>query len=163
MFTKGVLFDAWLFPLRYEAERLSSMSTYKDRPPFLFVNCERFQSAKNLETMSFFEHELPDDHGGQTNVLTLRGGMHYAPCDIPTVFMGSWARYPFSLLFKIPEPDVPSMADGPAPIPASKALDVCTDLALKFLKASSGDDDLQTYVGGINRYVIRGSDYLRKE
>ena len=35
-----------------------------------------------------------------TNVLTLRKAIHYAPTDIPTVFLGSHAKKPFELIFE---------------------------------------------------------------
>ena len=35
----------------------------------------------------------------ETNVLTLKNAVHYAPTDIPTIFMGSYARKPFEFIF----------------------------------------------------------------
>ena len=58
---------------------------------FLFSQSQRFQGMKNITTMRHFEKE--------GNILTLKDTMHYAPCDIPTVLMGSHMRLPFTWLF----------------------------------------------------------------
>lgn len=48
--------------------------------------------------MRNFEH--PISATLPSNVLTLRNTIHYAPTDIPTIFMGSWARFPYKWLMK---------------------------------------------------------------
>ena len=54
MFKKAICFDAWMFPLREEAENLASQRE-DIRNEILFINCQRFQGKKNLQTMSHFE------------------------------------------------------------------------------------------------------------
>ena len=54
MFKKAICFDAWMFPLREEAENLASQRE-DIRSEILFINCQRFQGKKNLQTMSHFE------------------------------------------------------------------------------------------------------------
>ena len=81
MFKKAILFDSWMFPIREEAEILASKRDIKSE--LLFINCQRFQGTRNLQTMNHFEQT---DNSGSSNVITLRDAMHYAPCDIPTVF-----------------------------------------------------------------------------
>ncbi len=36
----------------------------------------------------------------QTNAFTLRNTIHYAPTDIPTIFLGSWAKFIYQRLFR---------------------------------------------------------------
>ena len=92
------------------------------------------------------------------NVLTLRDTMHYAPCDIPTVVMGSWMRLPFTWLFR-------SNEEQEQALPASKALDVCSQIAVRYFSttfdASSGkSDQLSSYLDSIDDYVIHGTSYI---
>ena len=71
MFKKALLFDSWMFPIRQEAEALAAASKTNPVPDVYFVNCQRFQSAKNVATIRRFEDN--------NNVLTLRDTLHYAP------------------------------------------------------------------------------------
>ena len=83
--------------------------------------------------------------------------MHYAPTDVPTVFMGSWARLPFSWLFRMSEEVTErSEPEGPAPIPASLSLSVCSDLAVKYLEKES----FQAFLHHMDRYLIYGTSYI---
>ena len=91
MFKKSILFDSWMFPLREEATYLVSKRDIKSE--LLFINCQRFQGKRNLQTMNHFELTTSTS---RSNVITLRDAIHYAPCDIPTVLMGSWAKIPFT-------------------------------------------------------------------
>jgi len=151
MFKRAVLYDAWMFPLRKEADELTVNGVKSEA---LFVNCQKFQGLKNLETMHAFETNIDE----MSNVLTLRDAMHYAPTDIPTVFLGSWARLPFSWLFRMSSSDPsPTSGEGPAPLPASKSVEVCSELGLRFLS-----NNLKTYVEKIQRFVIHGTDYIKK-
>jgi len=156
MFKKAILFDSWMFPIREEAENLASKRDIKSE--LLFINCQRFQGASNLRTMNHFEQT--DNSGESSNVITLRDAMHYAPCDIPTVFMGSYARLPFSWLFRMNNRDMREDGDGEEtasaterPVPASMALGLCCDLAMKYLRKESIPASLQ-------RYLIYGTSYL---
>ena len=71
MFKKALLFDSWMFPIRQEAEALAAASKKNPVPDVYFVNCQRFQSAKNVATIRHFEDN--------NNVVTLRDTLHYAP------------------------------------------------------------------------------------
>ena len=118
---------------------------------YSFFRSQKFQGLKNIETMRHFEKE--------GNVLTLRDTMHYAPCDIPTVLMGSWARLPFSLLFQF---NSTSDSDSEqslsaAPLPAWKSLSVCSEIGVKYFS----DSQLQQCLEENRRYLIYGTDYLQ--
>jgi len=146
MFKKALLFDSWLYPIRQEAEKLAQMdhADVGDNNVY-FVNCQRFQGMKNIATMRHFEKE--------GNILTLKDTMHYAPCDIPTVMMGSWMRLPFTLLFG----NNTDEAEGHG-LPASKALDVCSQIAVSYFTAGN---HLTPYLDSINDdYVIHGTSYM---
>lgn len=135
MFKKALLYDTWMFPLRYEAEQLSKEG---QASCVHFINCERFQGLKNIETMRHFEKD--------GNIVTLRDTQHYAPCDIPTVMMGSWLKKPFSMLFRLEDPT--------SALPAHKALDVCCDIAVRFF------DDLDYLQNIEDGYIYRGTSYM---
>ena len=112
---------------------------------FLFSQSQRFQGMKNITTMRHFEK---DD-----NILTLKDTMHYAPCDIPTVLMGSWMRLPFTWLFLKNSDE----AEGNG-LPASKALDVCSQIAVCYFTAGN---HLTPYLDSIsNDYIIHGTSYI---
>ena len=75
--------------------------------------------------------------------------------------MGSYARLPFSWLFRMNRRDIREEEDGEEtttttterPVPASMALGLCCDLAMKYLKKESIPASLQ-------RYLIYGTSYL---
>ena len=75
MFHKAVLYDSWLYPIREDAESMSSTAGVNSN--VLFVNCQKFQSRKNLETMKHFDTSL-NGIELKTNVITLRDTFHYA-------------------------------------------------------------------------------------
>ena len=141
MFKKALLLDSWMFPLRNEAEVLTKQ-TLRRPEDVLFLNCQRFQGPKNFQTMRHFETK--------GNILTLKDTLHYAPCDIPTVFMGSWVRVPFTWLFRL------SNAEQQA-LPASKALGVCSDIAVRYFTQS---DSLKDYLAKHDQYLIHGTSYM---
>jgi len=82
-FKSGVALDSWMFPLREENSISSGIEN------LLFINCETFQTKKNLEVMKRFEVELEDDSFPSSNVLTILGASHHSPTDIPTIFKGA--------------------------------------------------------------------------
>lgn len=82
-FKSGVALDSWMFPLREENGISSGMEN------LLFINCETFQTKKNLEVMKRFEVELENDSFPSSNVLTILGASHHSPTDIPTIFKGA--------------------------------------------------------------------------
>ena len=95
------------------------------------------------------------------NVLTLRDTMHYAPCDIPTVLMGSWMRLPFTWLFRLTS----NSEEQEEALPASKALDVCSQIAVRYFTATSdtssgNSNQLTSYLDSIDGYVIYGTSYM---
>ena len=74
--------------------------------------------------------------------------------------MGSYARLPFSWLFRMNNRDMREDGDGEEtaaaterPVPASMALGLCCDLAMKYLRKESIPASLQ-------RYLIYGTSYL---
>ena len=82
-FKVGVALDSWMFPLREE-------QLGKTRPEqLLFINCEKFQGEKNLQTMKRFEGKV--DAEVPSNVVTVLKATHYAPTDIPLIMEGSSA------------------------------------------------------------------------
>ena len=83
-FKVGVALDSWMFPIR--EEKLNKISPEK----LLFINCEKFQGTKNLQTMKRFEGNV--DNGIPSNVLTVLKATHYAPTDIPIIMEGSSAN-----------------------------------------------------------------------
>ena len=101
---------------------------------------------KNIETMRHFEKER--------NILTLKDTMHYAPCDIPTVLMGSWMRLPFTWLFRSNQE-----AEGTKGLPAEKALEVCSKIAVDYF-ADDSENHLTPYLDSIDDYVIHGTSYM---
>ena len=111
-----------------------------------FLSSERFQGMKNIETMRHFEKER--------NILTLKDTMHYAPCDIPTVLMGSWMRLPFTWLFRSNQE-----AEGQKGLPAEKALEVCSKIAVHYF-ADDSENHLTPYLDSIDDYVIHGTSYM---
>ena len=71
--------------------------------------------------------------------------------------MGTWAKLPFSWLFGIKD-EMPDNDSGSAaaPLPASDALKVCSDIALRFFSAN-----LKSYVEeDLERFVIHGTSYM---
>lgn len=82
-FKAGVALDSWMFPLREEKLNYTSPGN------LLFLNCEKFQGTKNLETMRTYEGSL--DNEVESNVLTVLKATHYAPTDIPIIMEGSSA------------------------------------------------------------------------
>lgn len=139
MFKKALLYDTWMFPLRHEASNLANPVQSANA---LFVNCQRFQGMKNIESMRHFE--ISD------NLITLKDALHYAPCDIPTVLMGSSLRRAFNMLINME----PRVEGG---VPAYEALDICNSIGIHFLKG-----DLRPYLDSIDFYVIRGTSYMGK-
>jgi len=82
-FKVGLALDSWMFPIREETLNYTSPGN------LLFINCEKFQGAKNLETMKKYEGSL--DNEVESNVLTILKATHYAPTDIPIIMEGSSA------------------------------------------------------------------------
>ena len=148
MFKKALMLDAWMFPIREEASTLCAKCD--DLQSAYFVNCQRFQGKRNLQTMRHFEKA--------SNIITLRDTLHYAPCDIPTVLLGSWLRLPFSLLFRLGGTEVAENA-----LPADKALDVCSDIATRYFTGNDLSASLEPYIESINRYLIKGTSYINEE
>ena len=74
IFQKALLYDSWLFPIRAEAESLISTGQNSN---VMFINCEKFQSSKNISITKHFETPIADV-GLKTNVITLRNTLHYA-------------------------------------------------------------------------------------
>ena len=74
MFQKALLYDSWLFPIGKEAEEMTTMG---QNPNVMFINCQKFQSLKNMSITKHFETPLADI-GLKTNVITLRDTLHYA-------------------------------------------------------------------------------------
>lgn len=154
MFKKAILYDSWLFPIREEAADLVKKDNTAN---VLFLNCQKFQSRKNLATMKYFEKL--NESNGLSNIITLRETMHYAPCDIPTVLMGSWARIPFSLLFNFNSNTTTSInchGEEEEALPAWKSLGLCSDIGVKYLSDSTLKQCLEEH----HRYLIYGTDYL---
>ena len=148
-----------LFPIREEATDLvNAQKTVGSN--VLFLNCQKFQSRNNLRTMKHFEQSNTASTQS-SNIITLRDTMHYAPCDIPTVLMGSWARLPFSILFRFNT--TPHNEDeqslSAAPLPAWKSLGVCSEIGEKYL--SDDDSQLGQCIEEHSRYLIYGTDYLQ--
>ncbi len=117
--------------------------------------------------MSKFEDEEAGD-----NVLTLRDTAHYGPTDIPTIFMGSYARAPFEAMFKMGRGrgNVTEAVNNSqeAPLPAEDALVASTDLFLGYLYSSLGEGadsnlTLEHFKTKYKRFIIKGSDYKRHE
>ena len=98
---------------------------------------------------------------GLSNIITLRETMHYAPCDIPTVLMGSRARLPFSWLFNF-NSNTTSMdqhgeeEEEEEALPAWKSLGLCSDIGEKYFS----DSNLKQCLEEHHRYLIYGTDYL---
>ena len=70
--------------------------------------------------------------------------------------MGSYARLPFSWLFRMNSSDIREEGEETTterPVPASMALGLCCDLAMKYLRKESIPASLQ-------RYLIYGTSYL---
>ena len=148
------LFFFRLFPIREEAADLVKKDNTAN---VLFLNCQKFQSRKNLATMKYFEKL--NESNGLSNIITLRETMHYAPCDIPTVLMGSWARIPFSLLFNFNSNTTTSInchGEEEEALPAWKSLGLCSDIGVKYLSDSTLKQCLEEH----HRYLIYGTDYL---
>jgi len=82
-FKAGVALDSWMFPIREEKLNYTSPGN------LLFINCEKFQGIKNLETMKTYEGSL--DNEVESNVVTVLKATHYAPTDIPIIMEGSSA------------------------------------------------------------------------
>jgi len=84
-FKGGVALDAWMFPVRQDPVELN-------KEKLLFINFEKFQGQKNLETMSKFETKL--DFGSESkltsSVVTLRQAIHYACTDLLMIFQGTY-------------------------------------------------------------------------
>jgi len=82
-FKCGVALDSWMFPLREESDIKCDMEN------LLFVNCETFQTPKNLQVMKRFQVELGQESVPSSNVLTVLGASHHSPTDVPTIFKGA--------------------------------------------------------------------------
>ena len=66
-FRGGIALDSWMFPLRQEQLELGADKR------LLFINCERFQTPRNLETMRLYERQTDLPLATLTsNVLTIR-------------------------------------------------------------------------------------------
>ncbi|XP_059086199.1 platelet-activating factor acetylhydrolase-like [Tigriopus californicus] len=117
LFKAGFCFDSWMFPIREEAPDLAIVGK-----PLFFINYEKFQWRRNLQTMRNFERPLPDSIGvlarpssvsssacppssslpvnsqSSTNVITIKKAIHYVATDLPLVLSSSYLKYPLGIL-----------------------------------------------------------------
>jgi len=149
-FKVGLGLDTWMFPLRGEESDLlaANASSADVKPSLLFINCEKFQGENNLKTMAKFE--CPLDDVLDSNVLTLKKAIHYAPTDVPPVFLGSHARKPFEMVFGGKDQEGLSV---------EQQLEAFVDLTRAYL----GGEGLSECVGRWDENLIRGTDYLKKK
>ena len=89
-FKVGVALDSWMFPIREENLNYTSPGN------LLFINCEKFQGTKNLQTMKTYEGSL--DNEVKSNVVTVLKATHYAPTDIPIIMEGSKANSLYKMI-----------------------------------------------------------------
>ncbi len=114
-FTSAFCLDAWMFPVKFESRLLAGESD--GSVPVFFLNYEKFQWRRNLTTMREFEVRLQEgEEGGLKgkveeseerrrkeaatsellcrdvpgNVATIKGAIHYAASDLPTLMAGTW-------------------------------------------------------------------------
>lgn len=110
LFKAGFCFDSWMFPIREEAPNLASVGK-----PLFFINYEKFQWRRNLQTMRNFERPLSDHSSSitsssssssalpvnsqsSTNVITIKKAIHYVATDLPLVLSSSYLKYPLGML-----------------------------------------------------------------
>lgn len=89
-FRGGIALDSWMFPVRQEED----IKVGADQR-LLFINCEKFQTPRNLETMRRYERREDRLLPLTSNVLTIRRASHYAPSDIPLILENSWLARTF--------------------------------------------------------------------
>ena len=95
-----------------------------------------------------------------TNVITLKSAVHYAPTDIPTIFLGSYARRPFEMVFG-------GKVDSSKELSVDRQLDAFMDLTKSYLgyttAAASSPCALSESIARWDEFLIRGSDYIKKK
>ena len=91
--------------------------------------------------------------------MTLKSAVHYAPTDIPTIFLGSYARKPFELVFGGKEDSNELSVD--------KQLSAFVDLTKAFLShttsAASSTTALSESISRWDDFLIRGTEYIKKK
>jgi len=178
-FKIGLGLDTWTYPVKGEdsdnlAANLNSGQQSSDKPKLLFINCEKFQGESNLATMSKFEFPISDTM--ETNVLTLKNAVHYAPTDIPTIFMGSYARKPFEFIFGSGK----QQQSAEEALNVEEQLEAFKDLSKAFLTYSTASashsadspspqaincshvEKLSESFSRWDKHLIKGADYLRR-
>ena len=94
----------------------------------------------------------------ESNVLTLKSAVHYAPTDIPTIFLGSYARKPFELVF--------GGKEDPNELSVDKQLSAFVDLTKAFLSHTTNAASstvLSESISKWDNFLIRGTDYIKKK
>ena len=89
--------------------------------------------------------------------MTLKSAVHYAPTDIPTIFLGSYARRPFELVF--------GGKEDPNELSVDKQLSAFVDLTKAFLShtTASSPTALSESISRWDDFLIRGTDYIKKK
>jgi len=138
-FRIGVALDSWMFPIR--EEKLNYTSPGK----LLFINCEKFQGAKNLATMKTYEGSL--DNEVPSNVLTVLQATHYAPTDIPVIMEGSSASSLYKMIGGGGE-----TSDG---LTNWDSLQLFSDLFHNWIQRCMGQEN------SFSKHVIENQDHLK--